>query len=152
MVIFTSIRTSSDANVKIVPGDEVMFLYPLLVGTVGIVGTLLAIPLGRIGEPAPGQSPPVMRAMYVGLVFAIVVLAFSVVSFPMLLDRNVGPGQAVMTSIRAVLANPVTMAIWGIIVAVVLVVGAVPFFLGLAVVLPVLGHATWHLYRKVVVS
>ncbi len=57
----------------IFPGDEVMFLYPLLVGTVGIVGTLLAIPLVRIGEPAPGQSPPVMRAMYVGLVFAIVV-------------------------------------------------------------------------------
>ncbi len=57
----------------IFPGNEVMFLYPLLVGVVGIVGTLFAIPLVRIGEPAPGQSPPVMRAMYVGLAFAIVV-------------------------------------------------------------------------------
>lgn len=85
-----------------------------------------------------------------GFVFAVVVFTLSVVSFPMLLDRNVGVKMAVQTSIRAVVANPMSMAMWGIIVAGVLLLGSVPFFVGLAVALPVLGHATWHLYRKVV--
>ncbi len=78
------------------------------------------------------------------------VLTISVVSFPLLLDRDIGAIEAVLTSARAVAANPVPMAIWGLIVAVLLVIGSLPFFLGLAVVVPVLGHATWHLYRKVV--
>jgi uncharacterized membrane protein len=86
----------------------------------------------------------------IGLLFGIVVLTISVVAFPILLDRNVGVATAVATSIRAVLANPVTIALWGLIVAVALVVGSLPFFVGLAVVMPVLGHATWHLYRRVV--
>ena len=86
----------------------------------------------------------------IGFLFALVVLTVSVVSFPMLVDRNVGAVIAVQTSVRAVAANPVTMAMWGLFVAVSLLVGALPFFVGLAVVMPVLGHATWHLYRKVV--
>ncbi len=86
----------------------------------------------------------------VGFVFAAAVLTISVVSFPMLLDRDVGVMTAVQTSISAVLANPVTMAMWGLIVAVTLAVGSLPIFVGLAIVLPVLGHATWHIYRKVV--
>lgn len=86
----------------------------------------------------------------VGFLFAVVVLTLSVVSFPMLLDRDVGVMTAVRTSVRAVVANPMTMAIWGLIVAYSLLIAALPFFVGLAVVLPVLGHATWHLYRKVV--
>jgi uncharacterized membrane protein len=85
-----------------------------------------------------------------GFVFAAVVFTLSVVSFPMLLDRDVSVTTAVQTSIRAVLANPITMAIWGFIVAGTLLLGSLPFFVGLAVALPVLGHATWHLYRKVV--
>ena len=88
----------------------------------------------------------------VGFLFAVVVLTISVISFPLLLDRDVGAAVAVFTSIRVVLANPVTMALWGLIVAVLLVVGLAAFFLGLTVVMPVLGHATWHLYRKVVAS
>jgi uncharacterized membrane protein len=86
----------------------------------------------------------------VGFVFAVAVLMISVVSFPLLLDRDVGVVVALLTSVRAVLANPLTMALWGLIVAALLFVGSVPFFLGLPVVLPVLGHSTWHLYRKVV--
>jgi uncharacterized membrane protein len=86
----------------------------------------------------------------VGLVFAAVVLVVSVVAFPLLIDRNVGAAEAVMTSIRAVQANPSTMALWGLIVAVTLLLGTLPLFLGLTVAVPVLGHATWHLYRKVV--
>jgi uncharacterized membrane protein len=68
----------------------------------------------------------------------------------MLLDRDVGVVTAATTSIRAVIANPITMAMWGSFVAGALAVGSLPFFVGLAIVLPVLGHATWHLYRKVV--
>ena len=86
----------------------------------------------------------------VGFLFAVVVLTISVVSFPLLLHRDVGAVTAVQTSVRAVLANPVPMAMWGLIVAGSLVIGSLPFFVGLAVVLPVLGHSTWHLYRKVV--
>lgn len=85
-----------------------------------------------------------------GFLFAVVVFTVSVVSFPLLLDRDVGVMTAVGTSVRAVLANPITMAIWGFIVAGVLLIGSLPFFFGLAAALPVLGHSTWHLYRKVV--
>ncbi len=86
----------------------------------------------------------------VGFVFAAVVFTMSVVSFPLLLDRDVGLTAAVGTSTRAVLKNPFTMAMWGLIVAVTLLLGSIPFFVGLAIVMPVLGHATWHLYRKTV--
>jgi len=85
-----------------------------------------------------------------GFLFALVVLVISVVSFPLLLDRDVGAAVALWTSVRAVAANPVPMAAWGLIVAVLLLIGSLPFFFGLAVVVPILGHATWHLYRKVV--
>jgi uncharacterized membrane protein len=86
----------------------------------------------------------------VGFLFALLVLAISVVSFPLLLDQDVGLYRALRTSIRAVVANPGPMAIWGLIVAGGLVIGSIPLFLGLIIVMPVLGHATWHLYRKVV--
>ncbi len=86
----------------------------------------------------------------VGFLFAVLVLVISVVSFPLLLDREVGAAVAILTSIRAVVANPVTIAVWGLIVAVALLLGSIPLFLGLAVVMPVLAHATWHLYRSVV--
>ena len=86
----------------------------------------------------------------VGFLFAGAVLTISVVSFPLLLDRDVGAVEAVLTSVRAVAANPMTMAIWGLIVAGLLMIGSLPLFLGLAVVVPILGHSTWHLYRKVV--
>jgi uncharacterized membrane protein len=86
----------------------------------------------------------------VGLLFAVLVLTISVVSFPLLLDRDVGLYTAVATSVRAVMANPGPMAAWGLIVAAGLVIGSIPLFLGLIVVMPVLGHATWHLYRKLV--
>jgi len=88
---------------------------------------------------------------FVGFLFAAVVLTISAVSFPLLLDREVGAAVALLTSVRVVLANPLTMAFWGGIVAALLVIGSLPLFIGLAVTLPLLGHATWHLYRKAVV-
>lgn len=86
-----------------------------------------------------------------GLVFAVIALCTTVVAFPLLLDRDVGAAVAVITSYRAVRENPVTMALWGLVVALALAAGFLLFFAGLAVVLPILGHATWHLYRRVVV-
>jgi len=86
----------------------------------------------------------------VGLLFAILVLSISLVSFPLLLDRDVGLYPAVLTSIRAVAANPEPMLLWGLIVAGGLVIGSIPALLGLIIVVPVLGHSTWHLYRKLV--
>lgn len=87
----------------------------------------------------------------VGFLFALVALCISVISFPMMLDRHAGAGEAMVTSLQVAAKNPVTIAAWGLIVAVLLVIGSLPFFLGLAVVIPLLGHATWHLYRKAVV-
>lgn len=87
----------------------------------------------------------------VGFVFALVALAISVVSFPLLIDRHVGVPMAVVTSVRVLRHSPRVVLTWGAIVAAALVVGSVPFFLGLVIVLPWLGHATWHLYRRAVV-
>ena len=86
----------------------------------------------------------------VGFCFAVVALAISVVTFPLLLERDVGALSAISTSIRATVTNPVPVFFWGLIVAVLLAIGSIPIFAGLIVVLPVLGHATWHLYRKLV--
>ena len=88
--------------------------------------------------------------MGIGALFAALVLMISVISFPMLLDRDVGLYVPVVTSINAVLTNPGPMVAWGLIVAAGLVIGSIPVLLGLVFVMPVLGHATWHLYRKVV--
>ena len=86
-----------------------------------------------------------------GFLFAVVVLCTTVIAFPLLIDRDVGVTAAVMTSWRAVAANPVPMALWGLIVAVGLLLGSIPLFVGLAIAMPVFGHATWHLYKKVIV-
>ena len=86
----------------------------------------------------------------VGFLFAVLALTIGAISFPLLLDRDVGAAVALLTSIRVVAKNPGTMALWGFIVAALLVIGSIPFFLGLTIVMPVLGHATWHLYRRAV--
>ena len=88
----------------------------------------------------------------VGFLFACLVLAISVVSFPMLLDRNVDLATAVKTSVRVTLKNPAVIARWGLIVAFGLAIGFLPLGIGLAITLPILGHATWHLYRRAVAS
>ncbi len=86
----------------------------------------------------------------VGFLFAVLVLTISIVSFALLLDRDAGLDTAVSTSIRVVTQNPATIAAWGVIIAAGLVIGSLPLLLGLVVVFPILGHATWHLYRKAV--
>lgn len=84
-----------------------------------------------------------------GMGFAVVAYSISVISFPFLIDRNASAADAILASLRAIARNPLVMALWGLIVAGLLVLASIPAFLGLAVLVPVLGHATWHLYRRV---
>ena len=146
------------------PGIAAIGLLLLVIfgGWIGVAQSLYIANFGY-GEPVswtsfarqvlttPSGFSLILAGNAVGFLFAVLALMISVVSFPLLLDRNVGPVAAVLTSFRAVAANPVAMALWGLIVAMLLVVGFATFFLGLAVIVPVLGHATWHLYRKVIV-
>ncbi len=106
--------------------------------------------LNEVLYTAHGQQMMVVGNL-VGLAFAVVAMAVSVISFPLMLDRHVGVAAAVTTSLKAVLRNPMVMLTWGLIVAAGLALGALPLLMGLAVVLPILGHATWHLYRRAVV-
>ena len=86
----------------------------------------------------------------IGLGFAALALCLSVVSFPLMLDRDVGLVPAVVASLRTARDSPRAVALWGLIVAATLILGSVPLFMGLAVVVPVLGHATWRLYRRAI--
>ncbi len=132
--------------------------------------TLWLVTAAVIYDFTLGPKPPVSAAAFVhsvfhtgpglmmtllgvgsGAVFAAVVLVISVVSFPLLLDRNVGVETAVRTSVAAFRLNRTPLLIWGLIIAGGLVLGSAPFLIGLAIVMPVLGHATWHLYRRLVV-
>lgn len=86
----------------------------------------------------------------VGFVFALAALCLSITSLPMLVDRKVNAAVALRSSIETVRQNPAMALRWGLTVAFFLVVGSIPAFLGLAIVLPWLGYATWHLYKKAV--
>jgi uncharacterized membrane protein len=128
------------------------------------VGVAHAIYVGNFGDEGQTTLSDLARNVFttragrnlivvgngIGFLFALLAFSVSLVSFPLLLDRNVGAAAAIVTSIKAIARNPVTMAVWGLIVTGALVIGSLPFLIGLAVVMPVLGHSTWHLYRKVV--
>ena len=86
----------------------------------------------------------------VGFLFAVSALAISVVAFPLLLDKPTSMLTAIITSIRAFGSNVLVMAVWGLVVLAALTAGAALFLVGLAAVLPILGHSTWHLYRKII--
>ncbi len=136
----------------------------LLVIFVAWIGAAKLIFDATIGLPAPTSPGALAMAVLdtragwalivvgnlVGLAFAAGVLALTVVSVPMILDRNVSPVLAMQTSLRAVRANPGPLVLWGLIVAATLLLGCIPLFIGLAVAMPVLGHASWHLYRRLI--
>ncbi len=92
----------------------------------------------------------IMYGVGVGFLFAFASLALSVFAFPLLLDKTASTITAISVSLRGVTGNIWVMAIWGLVVTVLLTAGAFFFLIGLAAVLPILGHATWRLYRKVV--
>ena len=109
----------------------------------------LALMLEQVFSTSAGWSL-LVAGTGIGFIYSVVVYAATVVSLPMMLHHKLSLGRAVLTSVRAVLHNWRAMATWyGIVVALVLL-GSVPLLLGLAVVVPILGHATWHLYRKTV--
>jgi uncharacterized membrane protein len=87
----------------------------------------------------------------VGAVFAMLLFALTVVSLPMLLDREVDFVTAMITSFQVVTESPLVMLCWGALIASLLFIGMLPGFFGLFIVLPLLGHATWHLYRRAIV-
>ena len=145
--------------------------WPLAVLTAMLIGLFLAwmaaawaiytATLGGFGPLTPGTFASNMLATregiamivignLVGAGFAIATLAVSAFSFPMVIDRNVDPGSAVATSVAAFRAAPGTMIGWGVRVALILLLAALPLFIGLVVALPVLGYATWHLYTRAV--
>jgi uncharacterized membrane protein len=123
------------------------FLYESLFGP-GSPPTLMAF-INEVFNTPQGQMLMIWGNL-IGFGFAAVALASSVITIPLLLDRDGGAAIAVYASIRATLRNPLMIALWGLIVAALLVIGSLPFLGGLAIVVPVLGHATWHLYRRVI--
>ncbi|MDX3924856.1 MAG: DUF2189 domain-containing protein [Shinella sp.] len=140
--------------------------FMLLVMFVAWMGTAQGLYTSLFGEEPPPALGPFLASIFstdagwmlivignvIGFCFAVGVLATSVVTFPLLLDRDVGAVSAIKTSIRATIVNPVPVALWGLIVAAGLAIGMLPVLAGLAVTMPILGHATWHLYRKLVVD
>ena len=86
----------------------------------------------------------------VGGALSLVLFSITVISIPLLMDREVDIITAMITSVKAVLASPLPMLLWGVAVTLAVLIACAPFFLGLLVVLPVLGHATWHIYRRAV--
>jgi uncharacterized membrane protein len=124
-------------------------LGPMFMTPVGANPPSLTIFLDAVFTTSQGWAMIVI-GMVVGFLFAALAMAVSVISFPFLLDRDGGAPLAVRTSLRVVAANPTTMAIWGLIVAGLLVLGSIPALFGLIFVVPVLGHATWRLYRRAV--
>ena len=145
-----------------------LFLVALFFLWLATAMTLFSMTMGDPWQSLPSESATLsafMRQLFatnagwtliiagnlIGLVFAVVALSVAVVSFPMLLDKEVSLAVAMQTSARVVIANPVMMAIWGLIIVAAMTLGALPALVGLAVVVPILGHASWHLYKKAVV-
>lgn len=146
--------------------------WPLAILTGGLamlfVGWLVvayAIYAGTFGTDAPMRVGDVLGRLFTttaglelivlgnlaGLAFAVATLVFAVVSFPMVVDKPVDAGLAIRTSLAAVAKNPGAVFGWGLRVAALLLLGTIPFAIGLAVMLPWLGYSTWHLYTRLVV-
>jgi len=86
----------------------------------------------------------------VGAILSLILFSLTVVSFPLLLERDVDFVTAMITSVRAVVKSPVPMIGWAAAIVLLLIVSVLPTFLGLVFALPILGHTTWHLYRRIV--
>lgn len=93
----------------------------------------------------------IFAELVIGAVLAMILFSLTVVSLPMLLDREIDVITAMIRSMQSVRENFVAMLVWAFIIAALSLLALLPWFLGLLIVLPVLGHATWHLYRRVIV-
>lgn len=123
-------------------------LYLAFIGDYPTPG-FLGFASGVLGHP--NATALIIWGNLVGFVLALIALVVSIVAFPLLLDRDSGAASAVHTSVRAAMLNPVPVAFWGLLVAGSLAVGMATLMVGLVVIVPILGHATWHLYRRLVV-
>ncbi|MEO7691443.1 MAG: DUF2189 domain-containing protein [Sphingomonas sp.] len=138
-----------------------IFLCLLFLAWIGVAWAIYQATLGTL-QPADLQTfvsqlfttpegwALILFGNLAGFVFAAITLVTTLVSFPLLVDRPVDHALAVLTSLRAARRNPVEVATWGLIVAVLLALACIPLFIGLAVALPVLGYASWHLYTRLV--
>ena len=128
----------------------------------GVAQIIYTNTMGTLGPATPGNFvrdvfgtaegiSMIVIGNIVGAIFAVVTLALSAFSFPMVVDKGTEPFSAIATSVAAFRRNPATMIGWGVRVAAILALGAIPLFVGLMVALPVLGYATWHLYTRAVV-
>lgn len=133
----------------------------LFLGWIASAWAIYQATLGRLDPAGPGGFlrdlfqtregwTMILVGNLVGALFAVATLVLSLVSFPLVIDKRIDAPTAVATSLRAVRANPVATVQWGFRIALLLVIGSIPAFIGLAVVLPVLGYATWHLYTRLV--
>lgn len=123
------------------------FIYASTMGNASDSGTFLS----NVFTTAGGHDMIVIGIL-VGAVFALVALFVGLVAFPLALDREVSAGTAISFSLKVALANPFLALVWGGVIVAGLVIGAAPGLLGLAVTIPVLGHASWHLYRRLVAT
>lgn len=143
--------------VKLVVGLAVIFVLWLVAAEFIYRFTLGPTPPASAGEflhqvlTTPAGWALIVVGNLVGFLFAVLVFTLSAISFQLILDREATAEQAIRASFEAVRSNPVTMAAWALAIAVILAVGSIPLLLGLAVALPVLGHASWHLYKRLVV-
>jgi uncharacterized membrane protein len=126
-------------------------IYGITVGTLAPEGFASVQHFLQTVFSTPQGWTMIIVGNLVGLAFVVAALAISIVSFPMVVDKRVDAGIAMRTSIRVARKNPFTSAVWGLTVVVLCILGALPAFVGLAVVFPVLGYATWHLYTRAVV-
>jgi uncharacterized membrane protein len=138
-----------------------LMLAVLFSAWMGVAWALSQVTLGPIAPTAgagffnalfttPEGWTLIVVGNLIGLLFATVVLVVSLVSFPMVVDGRAGPVQAIAASVEACWKNPREVATWGFMVATLLALGSIPLFVGLAVVLPVLGYATWALYTRLI--
>lgn len=138
-----------------------MLAILLFVAWNAVAGLIYASTLGQAAEyPAPFWDRVfttqagwmlILAGCATGAVFAVCALAVFCISFPLVLDRSVSATQAISMSIQAMARNPLFVFGWGAVVVLGLVLGALPALLGIVIVLPVLGHASWHIYRRMVV-
>lgn len=119
-----------------------------------VFATVLTAPLDLAGSLAPLLAPQhrsfVMMYLAVALAFGVLIYAISVISLPLMLDQHIDAVVAMQVSLRLVRTQPGVMALWALILAGLVMLAMLPAFLGLLVVGPVLGHASWHAYRSAV--
>lgn len=120
-------------------------IFALFLGTASLTNVTSSF---EVLEQGPGIAMLITGSL-IGAGFAVTLFAFTVVGLPLLLDKEVDFISAIIASVQSVILNAGVLAVWALMIAGLLFLAILPAFLGLFIVLPVLGHASWHLYRRV---